>query len=107
MKLFEKIWDWIKGVGRKIAAVAVSIASVLLIGKVLSNKKAEREILKKEINTLEKAVKKEAKEIESGVKKVEESESRVEEALKTADPDPKKEQQIAKKADLKDILPDL
>ena len=104
---FKKIWDWMKGAGRKIVAVAASILSVLFIGKILSNKKAEREILKKEIKDLKKEIKNETKEVESETKKVEESESLVEEALKKADVDSRKEEQLSKKADLKDILPDL
>ena len=48
MELFKKIWSWIKGAGKKIAAVMVSVASALFIGKILSNKRAEREIFKKE-----------------------------------------------------------
>ena len=104
---FKKIWDWMKGAGRKIVAVAASILSVLFIGKILSNKKAEREILKKEIKDLKKEIKNETKEVENKTKKVEESESLVEEALKKADVDSRKEEQLSKKADLKDILPDL
>ena len=104
---FKKIWDWIKGAGRKIVAVAASILSVLFIGKILSKKKAEREILKKEIKDLKKEIKNETKEVENKTKKVEESESLVEEALKKADVDSRKEEQLSKKVDLKDILPDL
>ena len=104
---FKKIWNWMKGAGRKIVAVAASILSVLFIGKILSNKKAEREILKKEIKDLKKEIKNETKEVENKTKKVEESESLVEEALKKADVDSRKEEQLSKKADLKDILPDL
>ena len=104
---FKKIWDWMKGAGRKIVAVAASILSVLFIGKILSDKKAEREILKKEIKDLKKEIKNETKEVENKTKKVEESESLVEEALKKADVDSRKEEQLSKKADLKDILPDL
>ena len=48
-ELFKRIWDWIKGAGRKIVAVAASILSLLFIGKIFSNKKAKRDILKKEI----------------------------------------------------------
>ena len=91
MELFKKIGDWIKGAGKKIAAVVVSIASALFIGKILSNKRAEREILKKEINDLEKEIKKETKEVENKVEKI----------------DSRKEAQADKKIDLKDILPDL
>lgn len=104
---FKKIWDWMKGAGRKIVAVVASILSVLFIGKIFSNKKAEREILKKEIKDLKKEIKNETKEVENKTKKVEESESLVEEALKKADVDSRKEEQLSKKADLKDILPDL
>ena len=104
---FKKIWNWMKGAGRKIVAVAASILSVLFIGKILSNKKAEREILKKEIRDLKKEIKNETKEVENKTKKVEESESLVEEALKQADVDSRKEEQLSKKVDLKDILPDL
>lgn len=104
---FKKIWDWMKGAGRKIVAVAASILSVLFIGKILSKKKAEREILKKEIKDLKKEIKNETKEVEDKTKKVEESESLVEEALKKADVDSRKEEQLSKKVDLKDILPDL
>ena len=104
---FKKIWDWMKGAGRKIVAVAASILSVLFIGKILSNKKAEREILKKEIKDLKKEIKNETKEVENKTKKVEESESLVEEALKKVDVDSRKEEQLSKKVDLKDILPDL
>lgn len=104
---FKKIWNWIKGAGEKIVAVAASIASALLIGKILSNKKTERDILKKEIKDLKKEIKNETKEVEDKTKKVEESESLVEEALKKADVDLRKEEQLSKKADLKDILPDL
>ena len=104
---FKKIWNWMKGAGRKIVAVAASILSVLFIGKILSNKKAEREILKKEIKDLKKEIKNETKEVENKTKKVEESESLVEEALKKADVDSRKEEQLSKKVVLKDILPDL
>ena len=104
---FKKIWDWMKGAGRKIVAVAASILSVLFIGKILSKKKAEREILKKEIKDLKKEIKNETKEVENKTKKVEESESLVEEALKKVDVDSRKEEQLFKKVDLKDILPDL
>ena len=104
---FKKIWDWMKGAGRKIVAVAASILSVLFIGKILSKKKAEREILKKEIKDLKKEIKNETKEVEDKTKKVEASESLVEEALKKADVDSRKEEQLSKKVDLKDILPDL
>ena len=104
---FKKIWDWMKGAGRKIVAVAASILSVLFIGKILSNKKTEREILKKEIKDLKKEIKNETKEVENKTKKVEESESLVEEALKKAEVDSRKEEQLSKKVDLKDILPDL
>ena len=104
---FKKIWNWMKGAGRKIVAVAASILSVLFIGKILPKKKAEREILKKEIKDLKKEIKNETKEVENKTKKVEESESLVEEALKKADVDSRKEEQLSKKADLKDILPDL
>ena len=104
---FKKIWDWMKGAGRKIVAVAASILSVLFIGKILSKKKAEREILKKEIKDLKKEIKNETKEVENKTKKVEESESLVEGALKKADVDSRKEEQLSKKCDLKDILPDL
>ena len=103
---FKKIWDWMKGAGRKIVAVAASILSVLFIGKILSKKKAEREILKKEIKDLKKEIKNETKEVENKTKKVEESESLVEEALKKADVDSRKEEQLSTKVDLKDILPD-
>ena len=112
---FKKIWDWMKGAGRKIVAVAASILSVLFIGKILSKKKAEREILKKEIKDLKKEIKNETKEVENKTKKVEESESLVEEALKNGEYtfkqdyylDSRKEEQLSKKVDLKDILPDL
>ena len=104
---FKKIWNWMKGAGRKIVAVTASILSVIFIGKILSNKKAEREILKKEIKDLKKEIKNETKEVENKTKKVEESESLVEEALKKADVDSRKEEQLSKKVDLKDILPDL
>ena len=104
---FKKIWDWMKGAGRKIVAVAASILSVLFIGKILSKKKAEREILKKEIKDLKKEIKNETKEVENKTKKVEQSESLIEEALKKADVDSRKEKQLSKKVDLKDILPDL
>ena len=104
---FKKIWDWMKGAGRKIVAVAASILSVLFIGKILSKKKAEREILKKEIKDLKKEIKNETKVVENKTKKVEQSESLVEEALKKAGVDSRKEEQLSKKGDLKDILPDL
>ena len=107
MELFKKIWGWIKGAGKKIAAVAVSIASALFIGKILSNKRAEREILKKEISDLKKEIKKETKEVESKAEKIEKAESRVEETLQKTDVDSRKEAQADKKIDLKDILPDL
>lgn len=107
MELFKKIGDWIKGTGKKIAAVAVSIASALFVGKILSKKKAEREILKKEISDLEKEIKKETKEVENKVEKIEKVESHVEETLQKADVDSRKEAQADKKIDLKDILPDL
>lgn len=107
MELFKKIWGWIKGAGKKIAAVVVSIASALFIGKILSNKRTEREILKKEINDLEKEIKKETKEVENKVEKIEKVESHVEETLQKTDVDSRKEAQANKKIDLKDILPDL
>lgn len=107
MELFKKIGDWIKGAGKKIAAVLVSIASALFIGKILSKKKAEREILKKEISDLKKEIKKETKEVESKAEKIEKAESRVEETLQKTDVDSRKEAQADKKIDLKDILPDL
>ena len=107
MELFKKIGDWIKGAGKKIAAVMVSIASALFIGKILSKKKAEREILKKEISGLKKEIKKETQEVENRAEKIEKVESRVEETLQKADVDSRKEAQSAKKIDLKDILPDL
>ena len=107
MELFKKIWSWIKGAGKKIAAVAASVASVLFIGKILSKKKAEREILKKEISDLKKEIKKETKEVESKAEKIEKAESRVEETLQKTDVDSRKEAQADKKIDLKDILPDL
>lgn len=107
MELFKKIWGWIKGAGKKIAAVMVSIASALFIGKILSKKKAEREILKKEISDLKKEIKKETKEVESKAEKIEKAESRVEETLQKTDVDSRKEAQADKKIDLKDILPDL
>lgn len=107
MELFKKIWGWIKGAGKKIAAVMVSIASALFIGKILSNKRTEREILKKEINDLEKEIKKETKEVENKVEKIEKVESHVEETLQKTDVDSRKEAQADKKIDLKDILPDL
>ena len=107
MELFKKIGDWIKGAGKKIDAVMVSIASALFIGKILSKKKAEREILKKEISDLKKEIKKETKEVESKAEKIEEAESRVEETLQKTDVDSRKEAQADKKIDLKDILPDL
>lgn len=107
MELFKKIGDWIKGAGKKIAAVVVSITSALFIGKILSKKKAEREILKKEINDLEKEIKKETKEVENKVEKIEKVESHVEETLQKTDVDSRKEAQADKKIDLKDILPDL
>ena len=107
MELFKKIGDWIKGAGKKIAAVVVSIASALFIGKILSNKRAEREILKKEISGLKKEIKKETKEVENKVEKIEKVESHVEETLQKTDVDSRKEAQADKKIDLKDILPDL
>ena len=107
MELFKKIGDWIKGAGKKIVAVMVSIASALFIGKILSKKKAEREILKKEISDLKKEIKKETKEVESKAEKIEKAESRVEETLQKTDVDSRKEAQADKKIDLKDILPDL
>ena len=107
MELFKKIWSWIKGAGKKIAAVMVSVASALFIGKILSNKRAEREILKKEISDLKKEIKKETQEVENRAEKIEKVESRVEETLQKADVDSRKEAQSAKKIDLKDILPDL
>ena len=107
MELFKKIWGWIKGAGKKIVAVMVSIASALFIGKILSKKKAEREILKKEISDLKKEIKKETKEVESKAEKIEKAESRVEETLQKTDVDSRKEAQADKKIDLKDILPDL
>ena len=85
----------------------VSIASALFIGKILSKKKAEREILKKEISDLKKEIKKETKEVESKAEKIEKAESRVEETLQKTDVDSRKEAQADKKIDLKDILPDL
>ena len=106
-ELFKRIWDWIKGVGRKIVAAAASILSLLFIGKILSNKKSERDILKKEIKDLKKEIKDEAKEVEDKIKRVEASENFVEETLKKTDVDSRKEDQASKKADLKDILPDL
>ena len=107
MELFKKTWGWIKGAGKKIAAVMVSIASALFIGKILSKKRAEREIFKKEINDLKKEIKKETKEVESKAEKIEKVESRVEETLQKTDVDSRKEAQADKKIDLKDILPDL
>ena len=107
MELFKKIGDWIKEAGKKIAAVLVSIASALFIGKILSKKKAAREILKKEISDLKKEIKKETKEVESKAEKIEKAESRVEETLQKTDVDSRKEAQADKKIDLKDILPDL
>ena len=106
-ELFKKIWDWIKGAGRKIVAVAASILSLLFISKIFSNKKAKRDILKKEIKDLKKEIKSETKEAEDKIKKVEASESLVEETLKKTDVDSRKEDQASKKVNLKDILPDL
>ena len=106
-ELCKRIWDWIKGAGRKIVAVAASILSILFISKIFSNKKAKRDILKKEIKDLKKEIKDEAKEVEDKIKRVEASENLVEETLKKTDVDSRKEDQASKKADLKDILPDL
>ena len=65
-ELFKRIWDWIKGAGRKIVAVVASILSLLFIGKIFSNKKSKRDILKKEIKDLKKEIKDEAKEVTAG-----------------------------------------
>ena len=107
MELFKKIGDWIKGAGKKIAAVVVSIASALFIGKILSNKRAEREILKKEIGGLKKEIKKETQEVENRAEKIEKVESREEKNKKKTDVDSRKEAQADKKKNLKDILPAL
>ena len=106
-ELFKRIWDWIKGARRKIVAVAASILSLLFIGKIFSNKKSKRDILKKEIKDLKKEIKDEAREVENKIKSVEASENLVKETLEKADVDSRKKDQASKKADLKDILPDL
>ena len=106
-ELFKRIWDWIKGAGRKIVAVAASILSLLFIGKIFSNKKSKRDILKKEIKDLKKEIKDGAREVENKIKSVEASENLVKETLEKTDVDSRKKDQASKKADLKDILPDL
>ena len=106
-ELFKRIWDWINGAGRRIVAVAASILSLLSIGKIFSNKKSKRDILKKEIKDLKKEIKDEAREVENKIKSVEASENLVKETLEKTDVDSRKKDQASKKADLKDILPDL